>query len=211
MSHETVAPQNSTERLGAFLFPLRGIPGILFLLVLLLGVGTKQGETIWNWSLGLILLLWGEWMRVYSRRFIGRSSSTRTAKVSHLVTGGPYRYVRNPIYLGNLGILAGFSVISGLWWTLPVFLPTVLILYILIASYENRIVVTRYPEEGIAFSQAVPAWLPRLSPAPIEDSDRVAWKEVFRREGNTLFGIGIALTFLLVRELGWIPTSFLNF
>lgn len=204
MSAPVIQPQNGVERLGAFLFPIRGIPGILFLVVLVAPFGPMAGDRLLNWTLGPALLFFGEGMRVLSRRYIGRSSSTRTAKVSHLVTGGPYRFVRNPIYIGNLGILAGFGAMAGLWWAVAFFVPFCFVMYYFIASFESRIVVTNYPEEGGAYVASVPAWLPKLTPGPVTPSDSVPWSEVLRREGNTIVGILVGVAFLLCREMGWI-------
>lgn len=36
--------------------------------------------------------------------------------VSALVTSGPYRFTRNPIYLGFLLIYLGFTMAAGTWW-----------------------------------------------------------------------------------------------
>jgi len=205
----TVAePQTAIERVGKALFPFRGIPGIVFFLLLLLGVGPKATYSM-PWQItGLLCLGFGEWMRLISRRYIGRSSSTRKVKVSRLVTGGPYRHVRNPIYVGNLFILIGFGFTSGFLWTVAVFFPLMTVYYYLIATFECRMVLHNFPEEGQKFVDTVPAWIPSLTPKPVKASEPVPWAEVFRREGNTLLGIGIALLVLAVRELGWIPNRF---
>lgn len=209
MAQEKTEPQTAVERIGALLFPLRGIPGILFGLAIALPLGTPAGDLMLNWPVGLALLGAGEGMRLLSRRYIGRSSSTRTAKVSRLVTGGPYRFVRNPIYLGNLGILAGFGGVAGLWWTAALFLPIVLGIYVLIAAYESRIVLACHPEEGAAYLSAVPAWIPSFTAASVPASDPLPWNEVFRREGSTFFGILLGIAFLLARQMEWIPGRFL--
>ena len=36
--------------------------------------------------------------------------------VNALVTSGPYRFTRNPIYLGFLLIYLGFTMAAGTWW-----------------------------------------------------------------------------------------------
>lgn len=205
MSAPVIQPQNGVEKLGAFLFPIRGIPGILFLIVLLAPLGPIWGDRILHWTLGPVLLVFGEGMRVLSRRFIGRSSSTRTAKVSHLVTGGPYRFVRNPIYIGNLAILAGFGAMAGLWWAVAFFVPVCWLMYFFIASFESRIVVTNYPQEGGAYVASVNAWVPKFTPGPVTPSDPVPWAEVLKREGNTIVGIAVGIVFLACRAMDWIP------
>ena len=37
----------------------------------------------------------------------------------HLVTGGPYRFTRNPIYVGNTLLMVGAGLMSGIVWFMP--------------------------------------------------------------------------------------------
>jgi len=64
---------------------------------------------------GSILLALGEVLRVWAAGHL--------VKNERLVTSGPYRYTRNPLYLGRLLIFAGLCVMSRLpfwasWWLL---------------------------------------------------------------------------------------------
>ena len=58
------------------------------------------------WS--LLLVLPGLWLRAYAAGYVKKNAElTRT---------GPYAYTRNPLYLGSMGIAAGFAVAAGRWW-----------------------------------------------------------------------------------------------
>ena len=63
-----------------------------------------------TWGLALIAL--GEAVRLWAASHIGRISRTREAGVGALVTSGPYRFVRNPLYVGNTMMAAGFGALS---------------------------------------------------------------------------------------------------
>jgi protein-S-isoprenylcysteine O-methyltransferase Ste14 len=71
---------------------------------------------------GLALFAWALWT-------LARHHSTVNPyrAASRLCTGGPFRFSRNPIYLGDWFILAGVSLRLGTWWPLA-FAPLVWVL-----------------------------------------------------------------------------------
>ena len=62
---------------------------------------------------GAITLLLGEGIRMWSVSYAG--GETRTTKVGapSLCTAGPYGFVRNPIYVGNMLMYLGIVIIAG--------------------------------------------------------------------------------------------------
>ena len=87
----------------------------------------------------------GAWGVVLFRR--ARTGVIPFSEATTLVTGGPYRFTRNPMYLGMAGVLLGTAVYLGSvtpWLVLPAF----------IAIITERFIV---PEEEMlerAFGQA---------------------------------------------------------
>jgi protein-S-isoprenylcysteine O-methyltransferase Ste14 len=59
-------------------------------------------------------------LAVWARRHLGRNwSGAISIKVDHrLITSGPYRLVRHPIYTAMLGMFAGAAIVSGQWHAL---------------------------------------------------------------------------------------------
>jgi protein-S-isoprenylcysteine O-methyltransferase Ste14 len=59
-------------------------------------------------------------LAVWARRHLGRNwSGAISIKVDHqLITSGPYRLVRHPIYTAMLGMFAGTAIVSGQWHAL---------------------------------------------------------------------------------------------
>ena len=78
---------------------------------------------------------------------------------SALVTGGIYRVTRNPMYLGMLGVLAGWAVWLGniaAWLGLPLSMALLTALQI---RPEERILAERFGAEFERYAARVRRWL----------------------------------------------------
>ncbi|HPF70313.1 MAG TPA: isoprenylcysteine carboxylmethyltransferase family protein, partial [Candidatus Krumholzibacteria bacterium] len=95
--------------------------------VLLLGPGPWFGHSLLReqfvphttlvYSVGLALAIAGAALAIASRSLLGRNwSATVELKRDHeLITRGPYRFVRHPIYTGLLLLFLGNAVMVGDW------------------------------------------------------------------------------------------------
>lgn len=99
-------------------------------------------------------------------RFVseGRGTPAPVAPTEHLVVGGIYRYVRNPMYLSVLAAILGQAAL----FAQPVLLVYAGIVCIAVVSfvlaYEEPTLLKRYGAQYETYRQAVPGWLPRLRP-----------------------------------------------
>jgi protein-S-isoprenylcysteine O-methyltransferase Ste14 len=104
-------------------------------------------------------------------RFVieGRGTPAPVAPTAVLVVGGLYRYVRNPMYVAVLTIIAGQAVL--LWR--PILLVYALVVALAVVSfahwYEEPILSQRYGPLYDSYRRAVPGWWPRIHPW-MEDS-----------------------------------------
>jgi protein-S-isoprenylcysteine O-methyltransferase Ste14 len=112
------------------------------------------------WS--LLLVLPGLWLRGYAAGYVKKNAElTRT---------GPYAYTRNPLYLGSMGIAAGFAVAAGRWWLVVLLVGMFLAIYIpTILSEEAFLRATFAGFE--TYAKKVPRLLPRLTAARFEGAD----------------------------------------
>ena len=62
-------------------------------------------------AMGVIGLL-GALVRLYASGFI--------VKNQELATDGAYRFVRHPLYTGNILLVTGFAIAGSRWWGIPV-------------------------------------------------------------------------------------------
>jgi protein-S-isoprenylcysteine O-methyltransferase Ste14 len=82
----------------------------------------------------------------------------------HLVVSGMYRYVRNPMYIGVLGMILGQGLLLG---DLRLFVYGVLLwllVHVFVVSYEEPTLRRSFGPEYEKFCHYVPRWIPRLSP-----------------------------------------------
>jgi protein-S-isoprenylcysteine O-methyltransferase Ste14 len=99
-------------------------------------------------------------------RFVveGLGTPAPVAAPERLVVGGPYRYVRNPMYVAVLAVIIGQALLLG--W--PVLLLYAVTLWLITASfvrfYEEPELGRRFGAQYEAYRRGVPAWWPRLRP-----------------------------------------------
>lgn len=76
-----------------------------------------------------------------------------------LVTSGPFRYSRNPIYVGNVLIILGLGAITGSIWFLPAALVFVMAVTQLAIIREERHLAALFGEEWEVYAARVRRWL----------------------------------------------------
>ena len=76
-----------------------------------------------------------------------------------LMTSGPFRFTRNPIYLGNTIAMLGLSAFLDNGWFLALGLGAAIAVQHLAIRREEAHLAARFGEEWSAYSARVPRWL----------------------------------------------------
>jgi protein-S-isoprenylcysteine O-methyltransferase Ste14 len=79
--------------------------------------------------------------------------------VSTLVTDGPYRISRNPMYAGLAVAYLGGALLAGTWWALILAPLVAFVVFRLAIQPEERYLTGRYPTEYAAYRHRVRRWL----------------------------------------------------
>jgi protein-S-isoprenylcysteine O-methyltransferase Ste14 len=188
----SAAEQRASARVGALLFRNRSWLPVPFLLVALLA---PAHPTSANWLIGAVLIVIGEWIRLAGVAAAGTVTRRRSRDVQRLVTYGIFRWVRNPLYVGNFLIWMGFVVISGVLWFLPIAIVLFGIEYTLIVAYEEGVLESIFGREYLDYKQTTARWIPR-PPAQREDGPH-DWPEAWRSEISTFMQyVALAAVFL---------------
>ena len=155
--------------------------------------------------LGFPLLILGESLRLWALRYIGKYSRTRTSRAWFLITEGPYAFTRNPIYIGNLFIFLGFTIISELIWLIPIFIILFYLHYYCIIRWEEQNLREHFLEHAEHYFQMVPRWIPQwqllVNPFKLHSTPNYSWIYVIQRERDTLLFITIMSILLILKEL----------
>jgi protein-S-isoprenylcysteine O-methyltransferase Ste14 len=174
------AEQSTRARIGAVLFRNRSWLPVPFLLVALLAPAHSSAM---NWVIGAVLIVIGEAIRLAGVSAAGTVTRRRSRDVQRLVTYGIFRWVRNPLYVGNFFIWMGFVVISGVMWFLPIAIVIFAIEYMLIVAYEEGVLESIFGREYLDYKLTTPRWFPR--PPKQSESGPHDWGEAWRSEIST--------------------------
>jgi protein-S-isoprenylcysteine O-methyltransferase Ste14 len=201
---QTEQPQRQQQdpdafvRLGGRLFRQRTLLPLPIVLAVLLIPSSPSSSSLWT---GGVVVGVGELLRLWAVRHIGVISRTRSDRLGPLISTGPFGWVRNPLYIGNLALWVGFTLSAGLVWLLP---PVVLLLaieYHAIVRWEEGRLEARLGEAYSVYSSRVPRWIPRRSGGTGSYTSHVAgrtfsWGETLFSERGTL--VAIAAGYLLL-------------
>jgi protein-S-isoprenylcysteine O-methyltransferase Ste14 len=106
---------------------------------------------------GVALMLWC--FLDFARR--GRGTPAPLDPPVRLVIAGPYRWVRNPMYVAGVLILLGQAAV----WEAPALLAYLgafwLTTHLFVVGYEERALAARFGAEYQRYREHVPRWIPR--------------------------------------------------
>ncbi len=123
-------------------------------------------------------------------------------KEKELITSGPYRYTRNPLYLGNVFIGIGVVISSYSWWVILIFVLYFLLFYPVIILEEKSRMQRFFPHQYNSYSQRVPLFFPNFRPSWPKNPRKFSW-QLFKtnKETRALFGALIYWAILTVLML----------
>jgi protein-S-isoprenylcysteine O-methyltransferase Ste14 len=115
---------------------------------------------VWVTTSGFALVAVGIALDAYCAWFLlsRKTAVLPNRAATHLVTDGPYRFSRNPIYLGYVQVLIGLAIVrpaAASVFIIPVFV--VLIEYFSIKPEEAHL-AARFDDEWRAFQARTPRW-----------------------------------------------------
>ena len=181
-----------------FFFKYRGYTPIPFFILAIVYANPQKDLFIF----GILLVIFGELIRIWGVAYAGCATRTREVKEAPLlVTNGPYAFMRNPLYFGNMFIYSGFIIATG------ALLPSLLyitilffsIQYSLIVSLEEKGLEELFGEQYLQYKRAVPRFYLRLSPYPGRTQIKADYFKALKSEKTTFLSMAILLAILAAR------------
>jgi len=116
--------------------------------------------------LGLLPLVLGAALYLrcaYDFVWSGRGTPAPIDPPVELVISGPYRYSRNPMYIGVLAMLAGEALLYLDLRLLSFLVVMAVIFNVFVLGYEERALGRQFGDGYARYCEAVPRWIPRWS------------------------------------------------
>ncbi len=116
---------------------------------------------VWLRAVGIVLVILGAGLDLAAMVAMHRAPTNVMPHrgAQHLVTDGVFAFSRNPIYLGNTLVLAGFALALLLPWLLLVTLITALLVDRLAIRREERHLAARFGADYADYTRRVPRWI----------------------------------------------------
>jgi len=137
---------------------------VLVLAVALVRLGAFRrydlNTAAWRAGVGLVLLFVGLTFAVWARVCLGRNWGSPMTKKDEpeLVTSGPYRLVRHPIYSGIL--VAGVGTAVALSWKWLIVTALAAIYFVYSATVEEQNLAKQFPDRYPAYKRSTKMFLP---------------------------------------------------
>jgi protein-S-isoprenylcysteine O-methyltransferase Ste14 len=188
----------------AFVFKNRGL--LLALPAAALAIVGRPSAT--GIALGLPLALAGELIRCWAVGYSGVTTRNDAVIAPKLVTGGPYGYVRNPLYIGNFITAAGFAIAftgknswAAQWALVGGSLAAMAAVYAIIVPHEEAFLRSKFGAAFERYCGRVPRLIPQLEPLR---EDKSAWDSgtLIQAESKTFALFGAMLAVLAWRARG---------
>lgn len=207
-----MSPDVNDEKMDVrrFIFKYRSYAPIPFLLVMIFYAQPSPLSLV----VGFAVIFLGEMIRFWGVSIAGAETrTTGTVGGTYLITSGPFAYVRNPLYVGNMLLYGGVGVMSmALFpWLLLFALVCFYFQYYLIVTKEEEYLAERFGDEYAAYREKVRRFVPRLTPyrSLHPASKAVNPSEGLASERRTLQAIGLVTVALvavyLLRMGGVLP------
>ena len=138
--------------------------------------------------ISLIFVCVGEAIRIWS--------AGNLHKDEVMTTGGPYRFIRNPLYLGSFLIAIGYCFIAGSIWVWILMIAYFLLCYIPVIRFEENILREKFPDQYDGYAAVIPAFYPAIHPYA-QSSTNFSLKQALRNKEYNAF-VGIILVYVLL-------------
>ena len=152
---------------------------------------------------GIGILFLGELIRMWSVSYAGGETRTTSVGAPSLCTAGPYGFVRNPIYVGNMLMYLGIVIIAGSPNLTLMALTTMaffVIQYSLIISLEEEKLDELFGSDYLAYKKNVRAIIPRFSRWKTDDKRTpLPLTKLIKTEKRTLQNVAFILTLIVIR------------
>lgn len=105
-------------------------------------------------ALAVAIIAWGR-----STMLRGGTNVNPTLPTTAIITGGPFGFTRNPLYLGLIGLLLGIGLMFDSWWAVVALIATFPILHYGVVLREEAYLERKFGEPYRSYKASVRRYL----------------------------------------------------
>jgi len=143
------------------------LPPVLFAGTLAIGLLVQWLHPISIWRgaitlwLGMALCAASGWLALWARRTMKQAGTNINPlrPATALVTGGPFRFTRNPLYLSLVLLYLGLTLAVNGLWPLVLFFPLLVVLHYGVIAREERYLESKFGDAYRNYRASVRRWL----------------------------------------------------
>jgi protein-S-isoprenylcysteine O-methyltransferase Ste14 len=151
-------------RIGNFFFRTRNYQFPLFYILLFLPFQRISSNYLLVFYIGLAIALSGQLARMLTIGlvYIIRGGRNRQIFAKGLVTDGLFSHCRNPMYVGNILLITGMSILSNSLFAVLVLIPLFMFIYQAIVLAEEHYLRDKFGTGFDDYCSNVNRWIPRI-------------------------------------------------
>ncbi|HEX5435803.1 MAG TPA: isoprenylcysteine carboxylmethyltransferase family protein [Gemmatimonadaceae bacterium] len=110
---------------------------------------------------GMALIILGLSLSIAVMRSFGRAGTPvpPSCPTTRFVSAGPYRYTRNPDYIGQTLLYTGIALVTNSWWPLILLPLVLLVVHYGVVRREERYLEGKFGQEYRNYTARVRRWL----------------------------------------------------
>jgi protein-S-isoprenylcysteine O-methyltransferase Ste14 len=198
-------------RIGNFFFRTRNFLFPVFYVFLFLPFRRISPDYMTVFYAGLAVALAGQLVRMLTigMAYIVRGGKNRRIYAAGLVTDGLFSHCRNPMYVGNILLVVGMSILSNSLFAVLVMIPLFLFIYQAITLAEENFLRDKFGTGFDDYCSQVNRWLPRLKGiGSTFRNNSFDFTKVLFKEYNSTFLWTFGATLLLAYNTYWFNENF---
>ena len=116
---------------------------------------------IWQQLAGAVLLAGGVTLIGWALKKLlhHRTSILSTRSTSHLITSGPFRLTRNPVYLGYTVVILALGLLADCPWMIAAALITAALIHVFVVRREEKHLLARFGFDFERYCRRTRAWI----------------------------------------------------
>lgn len=126
--------------------------------------------------IGITIAVIAQAFRVWAAAYLWGREAVPEVEANFLCISGPYAYIRNPFYLGNLVIGIALCVMINEWYAYVLFLISYAFVYSVVIPHEEKFLEEKFGENYVTYKHHTGRLIPNFRLYKLGDETIPDWR-----------------------------------